>query len=90
MASARATIDEIAALPMNFINETTPNLKGYITVLIGDGTKMNHARYIPPRRWRDRTPRRWRDRFAIRRLALAAVVTVVVALIVFLLIYRRV
>jgi hypothetical protein len=78
------------ALPMNLINETTLNLKGYITVPIGDGPKMNDARYIPPRRLRDRTPRRWRDRFAIRRLALATVVMVVVALIVFLLIYRRV
>jgi hypothetical protein len=76
---------------MHLINETTLNLKGYTTVPIGDGTKMNDARYIPPRRWRDRTPRRWRDRFAIRRrLALATVVMVVVALIVFLLIYRRV
>jgi hypothetical protein len=28
---------------------------------------MNEVRYIPPRRWRDRTPRRWRDRFAVRR-----------------------
>ena len=78
------------ALPLNLINETTLNLKGYITAPIGDGTRMNDARYIPPRRWRDRTPLRWRDRFAIRRLALATVVMVVVALIVFLLIYRRV
>jgi hypothetical protein len=50
---------------------------------------MNDARYIPPRRWRDRTPRRWRDRLAIR-LALAAVVMVVVALGLFVLIYRNV
>jgi len=35
------------------------------------------ARYIPPRRWRDRTPRRWRDKPAIRRLALAALAIVV-------------
>jgi hypothetical protein len=75
---------------MNLIDETTLNLKGYIIVPIGDGTKMNDARYIPPRRWRDRTPRRWRDRFATRRLALATVVMVVVALILFLLVYRRV
>jgi hypothetical protein len=44
------------------------------------------ARYIPARRWRDRTPRRWRDSFAFRRLALAAIV-IVVTLIV--LIYWR-
>jgi hypothetical protein len=50
---------------------------------------MNDARYIPPRRWRDRTPRRWRDRLAIR-LPLAAVVMVVVALALFVLIYRNV
>ena len=54
-----------------------------------NGIKMNDARYIPPRRWRDRTPRRWRDRLAIR-LALAAVVMVVVALGLFVLIYRNV
>lgn len=39
------------------------------------------ARYIPPRRWRDRRPRRWRDSPAIRYLALTALATVV-ALIV--------
>jgi len=50
---------------------------------------MNDARYIPPRRWHDRTPRRWRDRFAITRLALAVVVMVVAALIMFVLIYRH-
>jgi hypothetical protein len=49
---------------------------------------MDAARYIRPRRWRDRTPRRWRDSFAFRRLALAAIV-VVVALIALVLIYRR-
>jgi hypothetical protein len=41
---------------------------------------MDNARYIPPRRWRDRTPRRWRDSFAIPRFALVAIV-IVVALI---------
>jgi hypothetical protein len=45
---------------------------------------MDNARYIPPRRWRDRTPRRWRDRFPIWWLAFA----VIVMLIVFLLICR--
>jgi hypothetical protein len=40
------------------------------------------ARYIPPRRERDRSPRRWRDRFAVW-LVLAAVVMVVVALLAF-------
>ena len=53
-----------------------------------DGIQMNDARYIPPRRWRDRTPRRWRDRSAIR-LGLAAVVMVVVVLVVVVLIYWR-
>jgi hypothetical protein len=48
---------------------------------------MDEARYIPPRRWRDRRPRRWRDSFAFRRLAPAIVV--VVALIALVLIYRR-
>ena len=48
------------------------------------------ARYIPPRRERDRSPPRgWRDRFPLRRLALTALVMVVVALMVFLLFYRR-
>jgi hypothetical protein len=46
------------------------------------------ARYIPSRRWRDRTPRRWRDSFAFRRLALAAIV-IVLALIALVLIYPR-
>jgi hypothetical protein len=50
---------------------------------------MNDARYIPPRRWNYRTPRRWQDRFVVRRLALAAVVMVIVALIVFLFIHQR-
>jgi hypothetical protein len=45
------------------------------------------ARYIPPRREQDRTPRGWQDRFAVRRLVLAAVVTVVVALVTFMLIF---
>ena len=54
-----------------------------------NGFQMNDARYIPPRRWRDRTPRRWRDRLAIRRLGLAAVVMVVVVLVVVVLIYWR-
>jgi hypothetical protein len=45
-------------------------------------------RYIPPRRWHDRTPRRWRDRFVVRRIALAAVVMIMVALVAFLLIFR--
>jgi hypothetical protein len=45
------------------------------------------ARYIPPRRKQDRSPRGWQDRFAIRRLVLAAVVMVVVALVTFMLIY---
>jgi len=50
-----------------------------------NGIKMNNhdARYITPRRWRDRTPRRWRDRFVVRRLAFAAVAMAVVAAIVF-------
>jgi hypothetical protein len=39
------------------------------------------ARYIPPRRWRDRRPRRWRDGPAIRYLSLTAL-AIVVALIV--------
>ncbi len=47
------------------------------------------ARYVPPRREQDRSPHRWRDRFAIRRLVLAAVVMVVVALVTFMLIYGR-
>jgi hypothetical protein len=51
-------------------------------------TKMDNARYIPPRRWRDRTRRRrWLDNFVVRRLALAALV-IVVLLIVLLLTYR--
>jgi hypothetical protein len=50
---------------------------------------MENARYIPPRRWHDRTPRHWRDRFVVRRLALTAVVMVIVALVVFLLIRRN-
>jgi hypothetical protein len=41
---------------------------------------MDNARYIPQRRWRDRTPRRWRDSFPVRWLTLAALV-IVVALI---------
>jgi len=45
------------------------------------------ARYIPPRREQDRSPRGWQDGFAIRRLVLAAVVMVVVALVTFMLIY---
>jgi hypothetical protein len=45
------------------------------------------ARYIPRRREQDRTPRGWQDRFAVRRLVLAAVVMVVVALVTFMLIY---
>jgi hypothetical protein len=48
------------------------------------------ARYIPPVRERDRSPpRRWRDRFPLRRLALTAVVMVIVVLMVFFLFYRR-
>jgi hypothetical protein len=43
------------------------------------------ARYIPRRREQDRSPRGWQDRFAIRRLVLAAVVMVVVALVTFML-----
>ena len=74
---------------MNLMNETTLNPGGYITVPVGHGIKMNDARYIPPRRWRDRTPRRWRDRLAIRWLGLAAVVMVVVVLVVVILIYWR-
>jgi hypothetical protein len=54
-----------------------------------DRRRMQDARYIPPRRWRDRTPRRWRDRLVVRRLALAAVLIIVVALVVFVLIYWR-
>jgi len=54
-----------------------------------DGIQMNDARYIPPRRWRDRTLRPWRDRLAIRWLGLAAVVMVVVVLVVVVLIYWR-
>jgi len=50
---------------------------------------MNNARYIPPRRWGDRTPRRWRDRPAFRGLTLAAGV-IVVLLIMLLLTYRYV
>jgi hypothetical protein len=45
---------------------------------------MDNARYIPPRRWRDRTPRRWRDRFRIWWIAFG----VIVMLVVFLLICR--
>jgi hypothetical protein len=82
-------INATAALPMNLMNETTSTVKRYMTVRFADYNKMDDARYIPPRRWHDRTPRRWRDRFAVRRLALAAVVVVVVALISFLLIYAR-
>ena len=82
-------INATAALPMNPMNETTSTVKRYMTVRFADYNKMDDARYIPPRRWHDRTPRRWRDRFAIRRLVLAAVVMVVVALIVFVLIYRN-
>ena len=46
------------------------------------------ARYIPPRRWRDRTPRRWPDGPAIRYLTLTALV-IVAALIVLDLTYRQ-
>ena len=65
-------------LPDNFtrcnrVAETTPNVKRYITVRFDEWNQMNDARYIPPRRWRDRTPRRWRDRLAIRWLGLAVV-----------------
>ncbi len=73
----------------NRVAETTPNVKRYIAVRFDEWDQMNDARYIPPRRWRDRTPRRWRDRIAIRWLGLAAVVMVVVALVVFVLIYWR-
>ena len=52
-----------------------------------DGTKMNHARYIPQRRLGDKTHRR-RDRVPIWRLALVAVVMVVVAFVVFQLFCR--
>ncbi len=46
------------------------------------------ARYIQPRRWRDRTPRRWRDSLAFRRLATAAIV-IVAAWIALVLVYLR-
>jgi hypothetical protein len=46
------------------------------------------ARYIPPRRARDRTPRRWRDRLAIRYLPLATL-AIVGALVVLDLTYRQ-
>ncbi len=49
----------------NRVAETTQNVKRYITVRFDEWDQMNDARYIPPRRWRDRTPRRWRDRIAI-------------------------
>jgi hypothetical protein len=45
---------------------------------------MDSGRYIPPRRWRDRTPQHWR---AFRWLTLAAVAIVV--LIVFAMICRH-
>jgi hypothetical protein len=46
------------------------------------------ARYIPPRRWRDKTPRRWQDRPAIRYLTLTTL-AIGVALIVVDLTYRQ-
>jgi hypothetical protein len=46
---------------------------------------MENARYIPPRRWRDRIPRR---SFVGRWLAFATLV-IVAALIVLVLIYRH-
>jgi hypothetical protein len=48
---------------------------------------MDNARYIPPRRWRDRTPRRWRDSFPARRFTLVVALVILVPLIVLVLIY---
>ena len=69
--------------------ETAPNVKRSVFPLLVEFKMAGHqdARYIPPRREQDRSPRRWQDRFAIRRLVLAAVVMVVVALVTFMLIY---
>jgi hypothetical protein len=45
------------------------------------GICRDSGRYITRRRWRDRRPLRLRDRFVVKRLALAAFVMVVVALV---------
>jgi hypothetical protein len=45
------------------------------------GICRDSGRYITRRRWRDRRPLRLRDRFVAKRLALAAFVMVVVALV---------
>jgi hypothetical protein len=73
-------------VPMKWKLLRTSNVLSFIV----RGIKMaghQDARYIPPRREQDRSPRGWQDRFAIRRLVLAAVVMVVVALVTFMLIY---
>jgi hypothetical protein len=74
------------------VKGNAPNGKTLLSFHLMTGIKMaghQDARYIPPRRERDRSRRRWRDRFAVRRLALAAVIMVAVALVAFILIYRR-
>jgi hypothetical protein len=47
------------------------------------GICRDSGRYITRRRWRDRRPLRLRDRFVVKRLALAALVMVVIALVLF-------
>jgi hypothetical protein len=47
------------------------------------GICRDSGRYIARRRWRDRRPLRLRDRFVVKRLALAAFVMVVIALVLF-------
>ncbi len=69
--------------------ETVPNVKRSVFPLSVEFKMAGHqdARYIPPRREQERSPHRWQDHFAIRRLVLAAIVMVVVALVTFMLIY---
>jgi hypothetical protein len=49
---------------------------------------MNDARYIPPRRWRDKTPRPWRDRFVVQRLIAVGLVMVGIALIAVIVVHQ--
>jgi hypothetical protein len=53
-------------------------------VYYDSGICRDSGRYITRRRWRDRRPLRLRDRFVAKRLALAAFVMVVVALVFYL------
>ena len=66
--------------------------KRYYRSKLTIGIKMaghQDARYIPPRRERDRSRRRWRDSVAVRWLAPVAVIVVAVALVAFMIVHWR-